>query len=159
MDYYIFSQGTKSSEYSLIIKNGQILSEDDTRRSCIKNLFEFTEKNGKVIKNKTFSAKILKSKNNVLIELWSINTDRVNRIVPVDLLISKSKNEKYSYLDVQNLYLLLSEENIKIDNNKLNSILSHLEKTLNNNKLKISILIFLIVLFVIITLKYLINEY
>jgi hypothetical protein len=134
MNYYILTQGTKSQDFSFVVKNGQILQPDDNQREFIRNLFEITEKNGKLISSKVSQTKIIKHKNNYLIEVLTTNTDRLNRKIPVELLINSFSKNNLTNLDLNNIYIILVSEQIIVDESNWKNILFQLDNDIKKFK-------------------------
>ena len=163
MNYYILTQGTQSQDNSLIVENGKILSiNDNEKRQNIIELFSVTEKKGTVISKNNSSIKITKRNNNFLIEILSDNTDKLNRRIPVELLLKNifSSNE-IDKTEFKNINILLKKEKIEIDDDKFSNILTQLEVDLKNHKrnsiIKLVVGFSFTIISVIIILKYLLK--
>jgi hypothetical protein len=161
MNYYILTQGTKSQDFSFVVKNSEIIQPDDNQREFIRNLFDITEKNGKLISSKVSQTKIIKHKNNYLIEVLTTNTDRLNRKIPVELLINSFSNDNFTNSDLDKIYVILVSEQIIVDESKWKNIIFQIDndlkkfKQINNIKIVAGISIGLVTIFL--TLKFILK--
>ncbi len=158
MNYYILTQGTKSLDYSFMVKNGGIIEPNDKSRDFIRNLFILTEKNGKTISPKDSTTKIIKHKSNFLFEILTKNADRLNRKIPVELLIENYTQDSFTNSDLEKVYILLYNEKIEIEKNNWNSILNQLNIDLklfqNKKNIKIVVCVSILLITLFITLKF-----
>lgn len=161
MTYYILTQGTKSEEYSIILKNGSFLNphKDEQEREKLKNIIYETEKRGKIVDSKY---QIIKYRSNYLFRFLTKNTDRIGRRVPVELLII---NQKPFLKDANNesflkSYDLLEKENILVDESTWKDslkLVSDQELSLKNrtrNFILFGIFIVIIILLILIKVSY-----
>ena len=161
MNYYILTQGTKSQDFSFIIKNGVVIQPDDNARNFIRQLFEITETKGTEISIENSSAKIIKHTNNYLIEVLTTNTDRLNRKISVELLLENYSQDKFTENDLGKIYFLLYDEQILVDENNWKNILNKLNidliKYKQKKKLKLITTITLILITLFIIIKYILK--
>lgn len=154
MLYYILTQGTKSSENSFILNNGEIVFSDDKSRDRILNEFKIFDSKSKLLYSKDQEIVIKKNRNNFLIEALTTNTDRVGRKIPVELLLKDYSTKTSLPNELLKINSLLQDENIILDQKLWLSIPSLIAQSLKNyhrNK-KIKILLTVTALAIIIVL-------
>ena len=151
MNYYILSQGTKSLDNSFLIFNGKIVDSVDINRSLIHKLFNETEKRGVIIRSSLKGTKIIKHKNNFLVEVLTTNTDRLNRKIPVELLLENYGIKSTNNIDLHKIYLLLQNEQIDVEVYNWIDILNQINRDLSrfNKKTNIKIILSILTLLVL----------
>lgn len=161
MNYYILTQGTKSQDFSFIIKNGQVIEPDNNLRNSIHKLFEKVDNNGVKISKKNSNINIIKYQNNYLIETLTTNTDKLKRKIPVELLLENFKNDEFSKKDLVKIQTILKNETVLVDETDWENILFQLENDLKKFQQKKNIKIIsgisLTIIAIFITLKYLLK--
>lgn len=157
MNYYIVTQGTKSQDYSLVIKNSEILKTDDNERNVIHSLIQTTEERGTIISSRNSQSKITKHNNNYLIEVLTTNTDRLNRRIPVELLIESFSKNTFANKHLDDLYLILVTEEVEVDESNLKNIIFQIDSALRRYRkaryLKIATVILIATIVTVATVK------
>lgn len=154
MLYYILTQGTKSSENSFILNNGEIVFSDDKSRDRILNEFKIFDSKSKLLYSKDQEIVIKKNRNNFLIEALTTNTDRVGRKIPVELLLKDYSTKTSLPNELLKINSLLQDENIILDQKlwlSIPSLIAQSLKKYHRNK-KIKILLTVTALAIIIVL-------
>ena len=154
MQYYILTQGTKSNDCSFILNNGIPISRENTLRDLILNEFQKTDSKSKMIYNEDQQITIKKNKDDFLIELLSTNTDRLNRKIPVELLIKDYSVEIPLRIELKKMLKILKDEKIFLNERLWLDIPFLLDKSVKNNQQKITktIVFVLLAIAIIITL-------
>ncbi len=157
MNYYILTQGTKSDSFKLIIKNGKILESTNTEREGILKLFNSTEEKGKKINSIKSKINIIKHNKNFLIGIISTNTDRLDRKVPIDLLLENYNETSNSKNGLDEAYFLLSSNDVNVDESIWKSLIPQLNQDLQRfrkiKSIKLLIGLLLIIISTIVILK------
>jgi hypothetical protein len=156
MNYYILTQGTKSKNDSLIIRDGIVVSNNnDSVKRTILEKFALTDK-GKMVKipsNKKLIG-IKRSGNNYLIEILSTNTDRVGRRVPVEIVLDNYNNDTFSNTNLKEIPSILEQEGVLIDKESLELSINLIDKSIpkEGNVQRNMIIVFIVLVILIITL-------
>ena len=160
MLYYLLTQGTKSSDYSFILENGKELLPGNKLRDLILNEFQGIDSRSKMIYNEDQTIIIRKNKDDFLIETYSSNTDRVNRKIPVELLIKDYSSKEISLKkELSNILDILKDEKIFLNEKLWFSIPFLINESVRNyhKKTRNTILLVLLALTIIITLLILVE--
>ena len=159
MNYYIWSQGTKSQDFSFLNKNGQTIHSDDNERRSIHDLFRKVEVEGIEISKNNSNTKIIKYHKYFLFEVFTINTDRLERKIPVQLLIENYSKSYFSKRKLIDILTILRKETILVDEDNWKNILYQLEHDLNDFQRKKRLIIALVTIMVIIVIFTILKYY
>lgn len=146
-----------------MVKNGTIIDTNDMQRDTILMLFEITEDKGTQLKSFISNKKIVRHKKNYLVEILSTNRDRMNRKIPIELLIENCdfSNSDISKSLISKIVNLLAAEDIKLERDDLNDILNQVSIDITRvrqvKRVKIVVGFAFALFSVLLTLKYLLK--
>lgn len=152
MSYYILTQGTRSKNDSLIIRDGIVVSNNNENATkAILEKFVHTDKGRKFkIYNNKKVVGIKRSSNNYLIEILSTNTDRIGRRVPVEIVLDNYNNDALLKNNLEEISIVLEREGVIIDKESLqqsiNLIDDAIQKGSTGKKNKVIVFIVLIMI-------------